>query len=112
MQIRLRASRLELSSDDTAHIHRRIEFALRRFAPRLRRVEVRLVDENGERGGIDKRCAVGLHLRNGTSLHVEAFADAVVLASDLALERAGRALSRRIARSRHFALRSASGLAS
>ncbi|HZY86490.1 MAG TPA: HPF/RaiA family ribosome-associated protein [Gemmataceae bacterium] len=45
------------------HVRAEVEGTLtRRFADRLRRVEVYLKDVNGRKGGIDKNCAVEAHL--------------------------------------------------
>lgn len=41
---------------------RRFEFALGRFHGRVRSAAIRVVDVNGPRGGIDKRCHVTLRL--------------------------------------------------
>jgi putative sigma-54 modulation protein len=112
MQIRLRTSRVTLDAATKAEVEQRIEVALRRFAPRLRLVDLQVADENGDRGGIDKRCVVALHLTRGAPVHVEARAAEVAVAADVALERAARVLARRIERLRDFTPRSASGLAS
>lgn len=112
MQFRLRTSRLTVDTATKADLEQRTMAALRRFALRLRQVEIHLADENGERGGIDKRCVVTLHQQRGAPLHVAARAGEVVVAADLALDRAARLLSRRLDRRRDFTPRSASGLAS
>lgn len=41
---------------------RRLEFALGRFADRVRSTSVRLTDLNGPRGGLDKQCRVLVRL--------------------------------------------------
>jgi hypothetical protein len=43
-------------------VRERFEFALGRFASRVRSITVRLGDLNGPRGGIDKTCAVTVQL--------------------------------------------------
>lgn len=50
----------------------RLYFALRRFRDQVRRVTVRLVDENGPRGGVDSRCVVTVEFHHGESIVVEA----------------------------------------
>jgi putative sigma-54 modulation protein len=48
----------------------RLETALDRFRHRLSSVRVRLIDENGARGGIDKRCQVQVVGARGLALVV------------------------------------------
>jgi hypothetical protein len=43
-------------------VHRRLEFALGRFSSRIRSLHVRLIDENGPRGGPDKKCLIAVRL--------------------------------------------------
>ncbi len=64
---------------DTAHAlrqyaERRLSFALRRFAHRVRHVMVRLVDVNGPRRGVDSRCSITANLVDGRRIFVEASA--------------------------------------
>ena len=49
----------------TAHVERRLRFALTRFSGRIGRVNVFLTDQNGPRGGIDKTCRIVVRLRDG-----------------------------------------------
>lgn len=49
-----------------------LRFALTRFAREISAVRLRLVDENGPRGGVDQRCRVHVVLRTGDALSVEA----------------------------------------
>jgi ribosomal subunit interface protein len=80
------------------HIARRLSFALSRFAGRLEEVEVRLRDENGPRGGVDKVCRVKATLRGLPTLVVEAVGADLYAAIDTAADRAGRALGRSLRR--------------
>jgi len=50
-------------------IHR-LSVALRRFTHRIRRITVRLVDENGPRRGVDSRCSIAAELVDGGRLIV------------------------------------------
>ena len=99
MILDLRSSNLSISEALREHIVRRLDFALRRFASRVHRVVVRLVDVNGPRGGLDKRCRIIAHLSPSGSVIVEATdADVYVAASQAAIrldERIARALERR-----------------
>ena len=44
---------------------RRLTFAVGRFRHRIRRITVRLVDQNGPRRGVDSRCSITAELLNG-----------------------------------------------
>src|SRR4051794_25320123 len=51
------------SEDLAASVRADVEGALtRRYADRLRRIEVYLQDVNGHKGGVDTRCAIEAHL--------------------------------------------------
>ena len=71
MQIDICPSNLLLLPEHSLRITRRVGFALSRLSARIRRVEVRLTDVNGPRGGDDKRCRVLLHLDGGGWMLVE-----------------------------------------
>jgi ribosome-associated translation inhibitor RaiA len=62
MKLELRITHLQSSAPLEAHIVRKLEFLLQRFADRVERVVVRLVDENGPKGGIDKRVRIAVRL--------------------------------------------------
>jgi ribosome-associated translation inhibitor RaiA len=73
---------------------RRLSFAVRRFTHRVRHVEVRLVDENGPRRGVDARCAITADLVDGGQLFVEAIAAWPFAAITIAAGRLSEALRR------------------
>src|SRR5687768_5308788 len=86
MEIEVRVSNVAVSEALESHIRRRIDFALRRFAPRVVRVVVRVVDLNGPKGGPDKRCRMVAYLSSpAKNIIVEATdADAYVAVSQAA----------------------------
>jgi putative sigma-54 modulation protein len=99
MKIEIRGSTVPISEALEEHILRKLDFALRRFADRLDRVVVRLVDLNGPKGGIDKRCRIAARLMSPVpSVIVEATdADAYMAVSQAAArleERVARTLSK------------------
>ncbi|MCU0683579.1 MAG: HPF/RaiA family ribosome-associated protein [Polyangiaceae bacterium] len=98
VQVRLRG--LDVPDVVREAIGRRIHFALGRFGGRLRSAVAFVVDENGPRGGIDKRCRVELRLRDGGSLIVERSGDRVLATVDETLDRTARALVRHLERPR------------
>ena len=101
--------RLTVSGDgvrigDKLHcdIDRRLEFALGRFGPAIRQVVVRVVDINGPRGGVDKRCRITVALRGagGSSITVDYSDDDLYAAIMRACDRAERAVRRTLERKR------------
>jgi putative sigma-54 modulation protein len=73
----------------------RLYFALRRFANNIRKVTVRLSDQNGPRGGVDTRCVIAVDLERGGALLVEATAAWPATAIDAAAKRISETLRRR-----------------
>jgi putative sigma-54 modulation protein len=82
------------------HIERRLRFALTRLRTQVQVVRVRLRDDNGPRGGVDKQIQLHLRLSHGAAavLH-ERGADWLPLV-DRAVDRAAQAVARRVDRAR------------
>jgi len=99
MRIDIQARGFELTSALRAHAERRLQFALDWAGREVRKVNVRLSDINGPRGGSDKRCAIQITIGE-KNLVVEDTKDDLYLAIDRAVERSKRMLSRRLARLR------------
>ncbi len=99
LRMELRSSNIPLSEPLRNHIARRLEFALRRFAHRVDRITVRLVDINGPKGGPDKRCRIVVRLASARSVIVEATdSDAYAAVSQAAMcldEAVARTVTRR-----------------
>lgn len=97
--IDLRSPNLPISVALREHVARRLDFAIRRFAHRIPRVVVRIVDVNGPKGGPDKRCRMIAYIDGTEVVLVEATdSDAYAAASQAAIrleERVTRALTRR-----------------
>ena len=100
MNILFRVRGLAPSPELLVHVHRRIVFALARFAPRIRAVRVLLSDENGPRGGADKRVRVDIVLARRGRILVEDLSDDLFTAAARAAERGARALTRAVDRKR------------
>jgi ribosome-associated translation inhibitor RaiA len=83
-------------------IERRIQFALARFAGRIRRVQVVLNDVNGHRGGMDKQCQVRLTLIPTGEIVVEDLDSTLEAATANSVERAARSMARWLVRQREF----------
>jgi putative sigma-54 modulation protein len=59
-------------------------------------VVMRLADENGPRGGLDKRCTIRAHLPGTPPVVIEQQEADLYVAIDRAADRAARAVSRRL----------------
>ena len=75
-------------------IERRVRFVLRRLSALVPRVDVKLVDVNGPRGGIDKRCQIELRTDGAGPVVVSSVAKDWRTALDGALARAVRLVLR------------------
>ena len=83
-------------------IERRIQFALGRFATRIRRVGVVLCDVNGDRGGMDKQCLLRISLIPSGMIVVEDVETTVEAVTANSIERAARSVARWLERQREF----------
>jgi ribosome-associated translation inhibitor RaiA len=90
-----------------AYAQRRLSFALRRFADRIQRVTVRVVDVNGPKGGVDSRCLVEADLAGGASVRAEATTAWPFASITRAAARLSRAIERRLVRGREAPRRAA-----
>ena len=93
MKIAILFKDLQVTASDRQRIQDRIRVALTRFTPLIRGLTVTISDENGLRGGVDKKCRLVVRLHAGTVV-VNEQADAVLAAVTLAAERAARTVAR------------------
>ncbi len=82
------------------HADRVLRFALTRFTDAITAIRLRLVDENGPRGGVDQRCRVQVTLRNGGEVSVEGLGSDPRAVIHEVVARAERAIARRLSRVR------------
>lgn len=99
MQTRIRTQGLPLTEELRSRAERRIQFALGRFSTSIRSVSTLLADQNGPRGGIDKRCSLIVRGRGWQVVVHDDDADAGA-ALDRAAERAARSVARKLDRLR------------
>jgi hypothetical protein len=71
MQIDIKARGFRLTEGLRTRAERRIRFALGSTSGRVRSVVMRLADENGPRGGVDKRCTIRANLTGGPRVIIE-----------------------------------------
>jgi hypothetical protein len=98
MKIEVRVRGLEDAWELRERAARRVGSQLRRFADECASVVVRIEDQNGPRGGVDKRCQIEVRgPRIGAALVEEIGADAAATV-DVAAARAAQAVARRLGR--------------
>lgn len=90
----IRAGQVETIETLREHAARKLSVALRPFQAQVRHINLRLVDVNGPRRGVDSRCAISADLINGQRLFVEATAAWPVAAISRAASRLGDAVRR------------------
>jgi putative sigma-54 modulation protein len=98
MRIDIQARGFKLTEGLRTQAERRLRFALGSTSGRVSSVVMRLADENGPRGGLDKRCTIRASLHGATPVIVEQHEADLYVAIDRAADRAGRAVSRRLER--------------
>jgi putative sigma-54 modulation protein len=88
----------DIDADDALrrYVRRRIDFALGRFSPSLRRVTVRVSAVSAIRAGGDAECRIGVRLiRSGSIVLMEKGPD-VYAVIDRSMERLSRGLARHV----------------
>lgn len=80
------------------HVRRRLGFVLTRHSDRIRRVAVRVGDENGPRGGVDKYCRIQVHLIDAPVAVIEDVGAELYAAIDRAADRVGRVVVKHLDR--------------
>lgn len=100
MRIDIQARSFTLTDGLREHTARRLQFALGWAGHYIRKVSVRLSDENGPRGGEDKRCRIRVDFSGAQEVVVEDTETDLYVAIDRAVDRAGRAVTRRLERQR------------
>ena len=94
MKTQISTRNVTLSEDERDRIERRLYFALGRFSSRIVSVGLMLQDDNGPRGGLDKRCRVIARLHGVSDVVVEGSGEETLSLVDRTANRAGRAVSR------------------
>ncbi len=96
MQIDIQTRGFRLTEGLRTQAEHRVRFALGSTSGRIRSVVMRLADENGPRGGVDKRCTIRANLPGGPPVIIEQQDTDLYVAIDRAADRAARAVSRRL----------------
>jgi len=100
MMLELHSTGIDVNPSTRDYIERRLEFALGRFRHQIERVNVRLEDVNGPRGGVDQRCQIRVSLTGRRPLVLaEGLESEIRVSVDQAFDRISRAVARRTDRS-------------
>jgi putative sigma-54 modulation protein len=100
MDIRIRSRNLALSDSLRAHMARRLQFSLGRFALRISKVAVRIGGFKGPKGVHEKHCRIQVQLRPRGALSAEYTDENLYAAVDCASGFMERAVIRAIQRIR------------
>lgn len=100
MRIDVRGQHVDLQPSLGAYAERRLTTALQRFGARIPTVTVRLIDENGPKKGVDKRCQVAVTVNRAKPILVEEHDADAYKAIDLAADRVRRAVTQLLGRRR------------
>ena len=103
MQIHIQSQGFTLTEALREHAERRLRFGLTRGSDHIRRVEMRLSDINGPRGGADKRCSIVVALESLPEVVFEDIENDLYIAIDRAADRASRSVARCLERKREHA---------
>lgn len=96
MQLNIQARGFKLTESLRSLAERRLRFALGSTSDRVRSIVMRLADENGPRGGVDKRCMIRARLAGASPVVIEQQETDLYVAMDRAADRAGRSVSRQL----------------
>jgi ribosome-associated translation inhibitor RaiA len=80
------------------HMRRRLGFVLTRHSDRVRRVAIRVGDENGPRGGVDKYCRIQVHLLDAPVAVIKDVGAELYTVIDRAADRVGRVVVKHLDR--------------
>ena len=98
MQIQINPGDVPASDAIDRHVRDEVERALRVFGERVTRVEVHLHDENGQKGGLDKRCIMEARVAGLKPIAVQQDGDDLYLVIKQTAEKLQRAVGHRLER--------------
>lgn len=100
MKFEIKGSDFPLTAALLTHTERRLRTGLARDGDRIKRVVVRIGDNNGPRGGEDKYCRVHIDLKNGQPVFVEDVGADLYSVISRVTARASHSVSKRMERIR------------
>ena len=98
MQVDIVHRNVSVTPDQKVWIDRRMQFALGRFAGRVRHASLVFCDINGARGGIDKKCRLLVTLSPVGEIVLEEMASNIEAAVSIVADRASRTIARQLER--------------
>ena len=98
MRIDIQATGFPLTAPLLDHTERRLLLALTRTSDRIKRVIVRLGDNNGPHGGEDKFCRMQVYLDHAQPVLIQDTGADLYAVIDRVTERAGRNVAKRVDR--------------
>jgi putative sigma-54 modulation protein len=105
MRIDIHTGSFPLTESLRKHIEHRVRSSLSWAQQGLRNVSLRLDDLNGPKGGVDKSCRIEIPISGGTPVVIHEVQSDLYVAIDRAMNRAGHAVSRKLARKRELSNR-------
>jgi ribosome-associated translation inhibitor RaiA len=102
MKTQIASVNFPLTDSLRSHIERRLRFALSLGEQKINRVNVRLSDVNGPRGGVDKCCQLQIVVSGMGDVVVKDIEADMYAAIAQAANRAGRTIRRRLSRRRYL----------
>lgn len=100
MRLQIESPDFHLTRAMREFLETRVHCGLGHSDPEISMVEVHLSDDNGRRGGVDKRCRIRVKLHHQADVLVDDVESDLYLAMTRAADRAGRTVSRRLSRRR------------
>lgn len=108
MQIQIFSRDYEVTPALRDFIKRKLGFGVGRFADRIARINIRLKDTNGPRGGVDQHCRVDVEMSSRGTVAAEATELDIYTAIKVAVARVARCVGTTIDRKRTARARGAS----
>jgi ribosomal subunit interface protein len=98
MHVQVRGLNVSVTDYLKLRLEHRLELALGRFAAHVEDVHVRLSSTNDRHAGLDGRCQMAARLRRSHPVWIDEIAADLPSAIDIAADRLGQAVARRIER--------------
>lgn len=102
MHMTIQTNGFQMTTALRAYTEQRLATALGWARHHMRRLAVSLSDINGPRGGVDKRCRIQVQLGGGREVIIDDVDANLYAAIDRAVDRADRAVVKKVERTRHF----------
>lgn len=103
MWLTIHLQSLDIDNVVREHVERRLSFALSRLEDQIEHVTVHLIDENGPRGGRDKRCRVVVEVLRRNRVVVEDTDSDLKAAINRAANRVRLTVRRKVDRAQWYA---------